>query len=603
MNGVFNRAMRAFESVRRGDYVDKSELIIQMNRLLLTENRFVCVSRGRRFGKSVAAQMLSAYYDKDCDSKDLFEGLEAVKNESFATYLNHFPVIYLDITDYTTKYVDDTCLVKKMQSELMQEISSRYPQTQFKDTDDLMDMLVQVVKNTNEQFVFIIDEWDAICRELGNLHGLMDEYVTWLRRMFKGSYSKQVFAGVYMTGILPIKRYNTQSALNNFDEYTMLSPAQMAPYFGFTDEEVQQRCELYNMEMEEMKRWYDGYQMGHKAAIYNPYSVMKALQRRSFESYWTNTNVNEGLRQYITMDFDGLKDAVIQLIADESVPVNTLRFSNDLQKISSKDDVLTILCHLGYLTYDAGSRSVRIPNYEVRQEFENSLQDTGWTSIANAVKESEQLLMAVLRGEPKPVEEALDAIHADNTSILQYNDENSLSCVLSLAFYAARGWYTMIRELPTGSGFADVVLLPKRGIDKPAILLELKWNQSADTAIRQIHEKRYAGVLKDIEGEVILVGVNYDKKTKRHKCRIEKLQGVTSRSSSQNLKEYSRSSKRQKIVDFCHEPRSLEEIAKYMKVRDKYYMKRTHINPMLGVDIFMTEPDSPNSPNQKYYSK
>lgn len=434
MNGVFNRAMRAFESVRRGDYVDKSELIIQMNRLLLTENRFVCVSRGRRFGKSVAAQMLSAYYDKDCDSKDLFEGLEAVKNESFATYLDHFPVIYLDITDYTTKYVDDTCLVKKMQSELMQEISSRYPQTQ-------------------------------------------------------------------------------------------------------------------------------------------------------------------------TMDFDGLKDAVIQLIACESVPVNTLRFSNDLQKISSKDDVLTILCHLGYLTYDAGSRSVRIPNYEVRQEFENSLQDTGWTSIANAVKESEQLLMAVLRGEPKPVEETLDAIHADNTSILQYNDENSLSCVLSLAFYAARGWYTMIRELPTGSGFADVVLLPKRGIDKPAILLELKWNQSADTAIRQVHEKRYAGVLKDIVGEVILVGVNYDKKTKRHKCRIEKFQGVTSRSSSQNLKEYSRSSKRQKIVDFCHEPRSLEEIAKYMKVRDKYYMKRTHINPMLGVDIFMTEPDSPNSPNQKYYSK
>jgi len=347
-----------------------------------------------------------------------------------------------------------------------------------------------------------------------------------LRALFKTPNTARVFVGVYMTGILPIKRYNTQSALNNFEEYTMLSPAQLAGYFGFTEQEVQILCEKYHADVEQMKTWYDGYQLGTEKSIYNPYAVIKAVKRGTFENYWTSTNLFESLRQYITMNFDGLKDAVVRLIAGEAVPMNALRFSNDMYVVQSKDDVLTVLCHLGYLTYDRETRCARIPNYEVRQEFEASLQDTGWLEVLRAVNNSENLLKAVMRGEEKVVAEAVDKVHEENTSVLQYNDENALASVLSLAFYSARGWYTMIRELPAGLGFADIVLLPKKGMNRPAMVLELKWNQSVDSAIRQIKEKRYAGVLTDFADEVLLVGINYSKKTKKHECVIEKLGDV-----------------------------------------------------------------------------
>lgn len=609
MGKYINKGNDGFTSIRNSNFVDKSKLIEEVNSVMLTENRYLCVTRARRFGKSVAVKMLNAYYDHSCDSRGLFEGLEICEYPDFEKHLNCYPVLYLDMTDFTTKYGCDDNLVVRIKQDICEELLSLYDGVTMKDGDDLMDLLVSIVDRTGEKFVCLIDEWDALCRE--GQGKLMDEYVDLLRRLFKGSKTEYVFACVYMTGILPIKRYNTQSALNNFEEYTMLSPAQLAPYFGFTDAEVSELCDKNEMDAMEMKRWYDGYELGMEKSIYNPYAVMRALKRKSLESYWASTNAFENLKQYITMNFEGLKDDVVNALNDVPVRVNSLRFSNDMHKIDCKDDVLTLLCHLGYLSYNNTTKCATIPNYEVRQEFETAVADTHWKEVVDALEQSEHLLECVFSGQADEVAAAVETVHQQNTSILKYNDENALACVLSLAFYTARNKYEMIRELPSGKGFADIVLLPYRNVDSPAIVLELKYSKKAETAIGQIKRQEYASVLCHYVGEVIMVGINYDKKTKKHKCvieRIDKIQGVNKKTqgvgkeNSRSKRENSKSKKIDVIVRFCNEPKSLEEIASHMGVNDKNYMKRQYINPVLGTRLRMTEPDSPTSPTQKYVS-
>lgn len=522
MGKYINKGNDGFASIRNSNFVDKSMLIGQVNSAMMTENRFLCVTRARRFGKSVAVKMLNAYYDHSCDSRWMFEDLQICKCPDFEKHLNRYPVLYLDMTDFLTKYGSDLELVNRMKQDISEELLRLYDDVQMRPGDDLMDLLVNIVDHTGEKFVCLIDEWDALCRE--GHEGLMDEYVDFLRRLFKGSKTEYVFACVYMTGILPVKRYNTQSALNNFEEYTMLSPAQLAPFFGFTETEVANLCEHGGMDVLEMKHWYDGYELGAEKSMYNPYAVMRSLKRKSFESYWASTNAFENLKQYITMNFEGLKDDVVNALNDVPVKVNSLRFSNDMHKIGCKDDVLTLLCHLGYLSYNNQTKSASVPNYEVRQEFETAIADTGWKEVVGALEQSEHLLECVLRGEAEYVAEAVGKVHQENTGILKYNDENALACVLSLAFYTARNKYQLVRELPSGKGFADIVLLPYRNVDSPAIVLELKYNRSAVSAIGQIKRQEYASALKHYVGDVILVGVNYDRKTKKHECCIERFQ-------------------------------------------------------------------------------
>ena len=521
MGNFIDKGNDGFASVRNTNFVDKSMLIEEVNSVMLTENRYMCVTRARRFGKSVAVKMLNAYYDRSCESRSLFEGLEISKQADFEKNLNRFPVLYLDMTDFVTKYGDDEHLIDRIKHDICEELLSMYNNVAMNTNDDLMDLLINIVNQTGEKFVCLIDEWDALCRE--GYEALMDEYVDFLRRLFKGSKTEYVFACVYMTGILPIKRYNTQSALNNFEEYTMLSPAQLAPYFGFTEKEVVGLCHDASMDVRQMKLWYDGYELGSEKAIYNPFAVMRALKRKSFASYWASTNTFESLIQYITMNFDGLKDDVVSLLNDIPVKVNSLRFSNDMHKIDCKDDVLTLLCHLGYLSYNTETKCANIPNYEVRQEFETAIADSGWSEVNDALKQSDYLLSCVLNGDADIVASCVDKVHEQNTSLLQYNDENSLACVLSLAFYTARSRYSIIRELPTGRGFADIVLVPHKNIDLPAIVLELKFNQDADTAIRQIKQKNYGDALKSYFGDIVLVGINYDRSTKKHSCVIENI--------------------------------------------------------------------------------
>ena len=520
--GIFiNTGNEAFLSARNGEYVDKSGLIAIVNSTLFSERRFSCVTRSRRFGKSLAAKMLCAYYDRSCQSRELFADLEIASDPTFEQHLNKYPVIYLDLTSFVTRFRDDS-VVSVIEEELMADIHANYPDVPVEAKDDLMKLLIRIASATGQRFFFIIDEWDAICREFDPGTKAMDEYVNWLRRMFKDYTANLVFAGVYMTGILPVKKYKTQSALNNFVEYSMVEPMDMAHFFGFTKDEVKALAEKHAMDFDELEKWYDGYQIGDEHSIFNPNSVMMAVRSRRCRSYWASTGAFDAISGYIRYDFDGLKDDIISMLAGGRCEVDPTRFRNDLSEIGNRDDVLTVLIHLGYLSYNWREDECYVPNREVAGEMVNAVKETKWGNIAETLQQSKRLLQATLNGDAEAVAHGVDSAHDENTSILSYNDENSLACVLSIAYYYARNDYVIHRELPTGKGFADLVLIPRKNVDSPAIVLELKCNKDADTAIDQIKRKNYPAKVLEYTDNLLLVGINYDRQTKQHKCYIEK---------------------------------------------------------------------------------
>lgn len=525
MGTYINIGNAGFQGARNSEYVDKSGLISVVNKTLFTERQFSCVSRCRRFGKSMAAKMLYAYYDHSCDSRSLFADLQIASDPRFEQHLNKYAAIYLDMTDFISQGKSDD-IIEKIDTALLKDVSKAYPDVPVEQGDWLMDYLLRVNIAKGEQFVFIIDEWDAICREFAPGTKGMDAYVGWLRRMFKSQQAFRVFACVYMTGILPIKKYKTQSALNNFQEYSMVKPGGMGQFFGFTKDEVRVLADKYDMNFDELEKWYDGYQIGNVSSIFNPNSVMTALEEQWCESYWGRTGAADAIAGYIRMNYEGLKDDIIFMLAGGRCKVNPAGFSNDLSEVYNRDDVLTVLIHLGYLSYDRRTMECYIPNLEVNYEMEIAVKSNNWTNVVNALKASEQLLQDTLNGDEEALARGVDAAHDENTSILSYNNENSLACVLSIAYYYARNNYVMHRELASGKGFADIVLIPRKNVESPAIVVELKFKQDADAAIDQIKRKQYPAKVAEHTADLLLVGINYDRETKQHTCHIEKYDTV-----------------------------------------------------------------------------
>ena len=533
MGTYINKGNNAFRDIVSHEYVDKTSLIPLINSTLNSERRYSCVTRCRRFGKSMASKMLCAYYDKSCDSRELFVGLKAERDKSFETYLNRYSVIYLDVTSFTARPELRKNIVRNIQEEIIYELKEAFPDVKYKENSDLMDVLASIHQSTGEKFFFIIDEWDAICREFPERQKMkgdpetitptiLDEYVMLLRRLFKTQDSDEVFVGAYLTGILPIKKYNTESALNNFNEYSMIDPAYLAACYGFTEDEVLALANQHDASMEDLKTWYDGYKIGREKSIYNPYSVMKAIQRGSCRSYWTTTGAYDSVITYIQMNYEGLKDDIIRMLAGERVYVNTTKFQNDMSIVRSKNDVLTVLIHLGYLAYDEDRRQCYVPNKEVADEFLNAVEDTSWSRLVDAITASRNLLDATIAGNEQAVARSIDIAHDENTSILAYNDENSLACVLTVAYIWARNEYVIHREYATGKGYADLVMIPRRNVSKPALVIELKFNHSADTAIDQMKQKNYPAQIAEYTGDILLVGISYDKESKQYTCRIER---------------------------------------------------------------------------------
>ena len=375
MGTFINIGNAGFQRIRRSEYIDKSGLIAVVNSTLFTEQCFSCVTRCRRFGKSMAAKMLCAYYDHSCDSRSLFADLAIAKDPTFEEHLNKYAVIYLDMTAFVSRFHDDD-IVGQIDDALKVDVMEAYPDVSIRNNDDLMACLIRIMEATGEQFVFIIDEWDAICREFNPGTEAMDRYVNWLRRMFKEVNASRVFAGVYMTGILPIKKYKTESALNNFIEYSMVDPGDMSSFFGFTKEEVKTLAEKHGADFDELEKWYDGYQIGDEPSMFNPNSVMQAIKKKQCRSYWASTGAFDAVAHYIQMNYEGLKDDIIKMLAGGRSKVNPTGFQNDMSIVRTRDDVLTVLIHLGYLAYDWRKDECYIPNKEVAGEMENAVKTT-----------------------------------------------------------------------------------------------------------------------------------------------------------------------------------------------------------------------------------
>ena len=501
-------------------YVDKTALIAYLNECVGMPQNCIAVSHARRFGKSHAAGMIDAYYSLGCDSTALFEDTKIANTADWKKHMNRYNVIHLDISSFWDSYKDN--IVEKIVEYIYKDF-----QTVFGNELDYQDSisynLARVFQKSNIPFVIIIDEWDCVIRNSKDQE-LVHRYLQFLHSLFKSEESKTFLALAYITGILPIKKIKDESALNNFSEYTMLDSYPITEFYGFTEEEVKELCKEHGMDFETTKAWYNGYLIDGMH-MYNPNSVAMAMNRHRFDSYWKNTSSFASINTFITMNYAGLKDDILKMLSGGKVMVETEAFQNDLFEIHSKDDALTALIHLGYLAYDADRKSAYIPNYEVAKAFQMALRTGEWSEISKAISRCDELLMATIDGNADKVAEIIEQAHDTYTSLLKYNDENSLSCVLTMAYFTAPAYYNIVREMPAGKGFADFVFIPRKNAGfRPAMVVELKYNQSADTAIKQIKEKRYQGALAGYKDRILLVGINYDADgngKKHHTCVIE----------------------------------------------------------------------------------
>ncbi len=516
-NGAFQVALNS------KIYVDKTGLLNYTNSVLGTTSAYICNSRPRRFGKSITANMLTAYYSRGCDSAQMFDGLEISEASDFQKHLNKYDVIHWDIQWCIEPAGGAEQVVSYIADRTIEELREYYADAIPSQVNSLSEALSRINYATGRKFIIIIDEWDVLIRDEAANEKVQREYIDFLRSLFKGVEPTKYIQLAYLTGILPIKKEKTQSALNNFDEFTMIHADSLAPYIGFTEEEVKDLADHYHQDFEKVKKWYDGYLLNGEQ-VYNPRAVVSVMLRGEYRSYWSETGSYDVIVPLINMNFDGLKNAVIEMLAGGSVKVNTTSFKNDTVSIRSKDDVLTYLIHLGYLGYDQRFGTAFVPNEEIRQELNTAVERKNWSEMLKFWQESENLLDATLDMDEETVAEQIEKIHSDYVSAIQYNNENSLSSVLSIAYLSAMQYYFKpVREMPTGRGFADFVFLPKPEYreDYPALIVELKWNKNASTALQQIRDRRYPDSIESYTGNVLLVAITYDKKDKKHRCLIE----------------------------------------------------------------------------------
>lgn len=526
MGRFLNPGNSAFGAALHSEiYVDKTGLIKYTNKVIDTRQAFVCNSRPRRFGKSVTADMLTAYYCRGCDSFSMFSGLSISRDDSFSRHLNQYDVIHFDVQWCMEPAGSPSNVVSYIKKSVIEELRAEYADVLPDTVTSLAEALSRIYAETGRKFIVIIDEWDVLIRDESSSPAIQEEYISFLRGMFKGSEPAKFIHLAYMTGILPVKKLKTQSALNNFSQYTMIRPGVMAPYMGFTEEEVRRLCEQYGRDFSRVKRWYDGYQLG-AYHVYNPNAVVCLMLEGDYQSYWSDTGTYESIVPLINMNFDGLKTAVITMLSGESAEVKTNMYQNDMLSFRNRDDVLTSLIHLGYLAYSQEKQTAFIPNEEIRSKFSDALEQNQWDEFVQFQKDSEKLLEKTLLMDGEAAAQGIEKIHTEYVSAIQYNSGNSLSSVLTIAYLSSmRYYFKPVREMPAGKGFADFVYIPKpQYADRyPVLLAELKWNQDVKTAIDQIKERKYPSALLEYTGSILIAGISYDKKNKEHHCVIEKL--------------------------------------------------------------------------------
>lgn len=549
MGSILNPTMEnSFETLvnfkDKDIFVDKTDFIEKMSAKINADKRFFAVTRPRRFGKTVTAHMLLAYYSKGYIGKKIFDGLHIADKDNYAEHLNKYDVIYIDMN--TIDGLFDGYSGQKQKVEGVNDLVDYFEYSVIKDLKSsnefskclekhqignmgLLETLLAITQDLNTRFIFIMDEWDLVYREYRDDEVLQKKFIKLLKNLFKSDGGKACFALAYLTGILPIKKYNSQSALNGFDEYNMLSPGDYAPYFGFTEDEVANIVKSPNCKVShhDLKSWYEGYKI-KGVDIYNPNSVCKAVTRNECISYWSGTSSNEEFVRLINMDFDGIKEDIINLIEGDEVTFSCVNFQNDMVTIKDKNDVFSLLVCLGYLgcaeTKNQYRKVAYVPNAEIKAVLMDIVREQNWYERMETIRRSENLLKAIKELDGTTVATIIQDIHnSPAVALLDYNDEESLTyCVMTGLLWSTLDDYSYHREDQAGKGRVDLVYEPitRR---QPLILIEFKYDDSAEEAIKQIKEKeyfkRYAGQYRNI----ILVGINFSTKTKEHQCLIEKL--------------------------------------------------------------------------------
>ena len=496
-------------------FVDKSDIIETINTRIKTKNRYICITKPRRFGKTSVLNMLGAYYCRTYDSKSLFDGLKIAKTAAYTAHLNKYNVVYLSMNslpDDGNAYEDYMNLFK---NAIRRDMLEAYPQLKEQEFNSLSELFTA----TDNQFIFLIDEWDYIfSHELYPEHH--GDFLEFLRNLLK---DKPYVALVYMTGVLPIKKYSTGSALNMFDEYTMLKDRSFEEYFGFSDEEVEMLCARQTkLSLAEIRDWYNGYISSTGERIYNPRSVVLALLNGYCQSYWTRTGKMDEVLFFLKYNIAEVRDDVVKMV--NGTPVNIYieeEYSAGQNPPGSREDIYSAMIIYGLLSYSDGE--VRIPNKELMIEFQKALKDDDFGYVAELVRNSNDVLDATLNKNGDKVASYLHNIHNSELPILKYNDENSLSCVVTLAYLSARNKYRVEREEKSGKGFVDFIFYPRRK-NLPGIIIELKADKTPEDAIAQIKEKEYCEKLRaENVTQILAVGMNYDTKERNHQCVIEAL--------------------------------------------------------------------------------
>lgn len=502
------------ELVNEEYFVDKSSMITLLNKRISTKSKYICVTRPRRFGKSSVADMIGAYYSKAVDSKKIFNKLNISKAPTYEKHLNKYNVINISfnaIPENGDTYDD---YIKMIRDTIKNDIAEKYPNINPENYFNLSSMLY----DTKDKFIFIFDEWDYIFTS--NLFTEnQNDFLEFLRNLLK---DQPYVLLAYMTGVLPIKKYSSGSALNMFDEFTFLKDRTFDEYFGFTEDEVMKLCNK-NISFKELENWYNGYLTAKGIKIYNPRSVVKALENNYCESYWTNTGAMDEVTEYLKYNTLEIRDDVIEMVSGEEIDIvidEDFRAGQGAPR--NKEEIYSAMIVLGFLSYHDGY--LRIPNKELMKEFEKALRDKSFGYVSEIIENSKRMLKATVEGDTKTVEAILHDIHNSEIPILQYNDENSLSCVLTLAYLSARDTYRVEREEKTGKGYADFAFHPRRKNDI-AFIVELKKDENPEVAINQIIKKEYVEKFRkeNEDKRILAVAICYDSKKKEHNCRIEEI--------------------------------------------------------------------------------
>ena len=497
-------------------FVDKSGLIEKINKNIKTPGKYICITKPRRFGKTINAMMLASYYSKNADFKNLFDKLEISEDPSYSAHLNKHNVIYMTFNSNASDLKTYSDYIEFYKTRLARDITEAYP---FVNSDDtLSEMLNQASDKTGEGFVFVIDEWDYIFNN--NLFSEEDriKFLTFIEDLLK---DKSYVDLAYMTGILPIAKYFSGSTANMFDEYTFINDDTYDKYFGFTNDEVVKLCSKQNkISINDLKEWYNSYKTLGGYEVYNPRSVMYALKRGICQSYWTNTGPMEEIIYYINNDVGNIKDDIVRMVSGIPLEIRLKGYSAEQKQLNNRNQILSAMTIYGFLSYH--DKILEIPNKELSIKFDEALEDKSMGEVSKLVLKSNEMLRATLMQDAGRMAEILEEAHDINIPTIKYGDENSLACVVMLSYLSARDDYKIVREMPSRKGFADFIFYPNNK-SKTAFILELKKNSTPDVALKQIREKKYANALNDYTGKKLAIGISYDEKLKNHKVKIEEI--------------------------------------------------------------------------------